>query len=38
MYNYKKLILKNKNAKLILPKGFKPNKTWKEIINMKLKA
>ena len=32
MYHYKKVILKDKNAKLILPDGFEPNKTWKKII------
>lgn len=38
IYHYKRMILKDKNAKLILPRGFKPNKTWKEIINIKVKA
>jgi len=33
MYHYKKNILKDKSAKLILPKGFKPNKTWRKIIH-----
>lgn len=35
MYHYKKIILKDKNTKLILPKRFKPNEIWKEIIDMK---
>lgn len=34
MYHYKKMIQKGKNTKLVLPKGFKPNKTWKEMINI----
>ena len=32
------MILKNKNVKLILPSEFNPNKTWKDIINIKVKA
>ncbi len=38
IYHYKKMILKDKSAKLVLPKGFKPNKVWKNIINMHIKA
>lgn len=34
MYHYKKMILKDKNVNLILPKKFKPNKMWKKIIKL----
>lgn len=34
VYHYKKTILKDKNAMLVLPKDFKPNKTWKYIIKI----
>ena len=34
IYHYKKMILKDKNPTLVLPIEFKPNKTWKEIINI----
>jgi len=41
MYHYKKTILKDKNAKLILPNEFKvnkfkANKTWNKLINIEL--
>ena len=38
IYHYKKTILKDKNTKLNLPNNFKPNKIWKEIIDMKVKV
>lgn len=35
IYIYKKMILKKKNPKLVLPKDFIPNETWQNIIDMK---
>ncbi|MEA3512727.1 MAG: phosphatase [Campylobacterota bacterium] len=34
IYHYKKIVLKQKDTRLIAPKDFKPNKVWKEIIDI----
>ena len=34
MYLYKKSVLKQKNVKLISPKGFQPKKAWKELMQI----
>ena len=34
IYHYKRFILKEKNVKLVLPKGFKPNKKWQIFIEL----
>lgn len=31
-YLYEKCVLKKQNAKLILPKGYEPNETWKKFM------
>jgi protein tyrosine phosphatase (PTP) superfamily phosphohydrolase (DUF442 family) len=36
VYKYKQTVLKDKHAKLIAPKAFKPNKVWRAIIKAKL--
>ncbi len=35
MYLFNKIVLKQKNSKLIAPKEFKPNKVWKKLIKYK---
>lgn len=34
IFQYKKLVLKQADVKLIAPKEFKPNKAWKKIMEM----
>lgn len=36
LYKYKQYVLKQKDTKLIAPKGFKPSKKWDKLIKMKL--
>lgn len=36
IYHYKKVVLKEKNVKLISPKEFKPNKVWKRMLELKI--
>jgi protein tyrosine phosphatase (PTP) superfamily phosphohydrolase (DUF442 family) len=36
IYIYKKHILKDKNSKLIAPKGYEPNEAWKKIMKVKI--
>lgn len=36
MYQYKKSVLKQTNAKLIAPEGFKPKKIWKKLMQTEL--
>ena len=36
IYKYKKHILKQKNAKLIAPKGYEPNEVWQKLLEAEL--
>jgi len=36
IYRYKKDILKQKDAKLVAPKEYKPNKVWEKVLKAKI--